>query len=108
MLIVDRRVAALFTQVIRGMCGVPVAWVAPPAPASTVPAVLAGIARSGRHAVLRGSSPRQVGAFGGSPSLIMNLATTQYPHELTQPPGAPWRARYMIWMASVGTPNAGV
>ncbi len=107
-LIVDRRVAALFSQVIRGMCGVPVAWVAPRAPASTVPAVLAGIARSGRHAVLLGSSPQQVGAFGGSPSLIMNLATTQYPHELTQPPGAPWRARYMIWMASVGTPNAGV
>jgi hypothetical protein len=107
-LIVDRRVAALFSQVIRGMCGVPVAWVAPRAPASTVPAVLAGIARSGRHAVLLGSSPQQVGAFGGSPSLIMNLATTKYPHELTQPPGAPWRARYMIWMASVGTPNAGV
>jgi len=38
----------------------------------------------------------------------MNLATTQYPHELTQPPGAPWRARYMIWMASPGAPNAGV
>jgi hypothetical protein len=107
-LIVDRRVAALFSQVIRGMCGVPVAWVAPRAPASTVPAVLAGIARSGRHAMLLGSSPQQVGAFGGSPSLIMNLATTKYPHELTQPPGAPWRARYMIWMASVGTPNAGV
>jgi len=90
------------------MCGVPVASVAPKAPLSTVQAVIAGIAQSGRRAVLLGSSPQEVGAFGGTPLLIMNLVTTQYPHELTQPPGAPWRARYMIWMASPGAPNAGV
>ena len=107
-LIVDRRIAASFSQVIRGMCGVPVAWVSPNAPASTIPAVLAGISRSGRHAVVLGSSPPQVGVFGGSPTLIMKLVTTQYPHELTQPPGAPWLASYRIWMASVGVPNSGV
>jgi hypothetical protein len=106
--IADQRVATVFSQVIRGMCGVPVAWVAAQAPVSTVQAVLAGIERSGRRAVLLGSSPQQVGAFGGTPMLIMKLITTQYPHELTQPPGAPWRARYMIWMASPGAPNAGV
>ena len=106
--IVDRRVAAVFSQVIRGMCGVPVASVAENGPPAAILAVLAGIARAGRHPVLLGSKPAQVGAFGGSPQLVMNLATTQYPHELTQPPGAPWRARYMIWMASPGSPNAGV
>ena len=106
--IVDRRVAAVFSQVIRGMCGVPVASVAENGPPAAIPAVLAGIARAGRHPVLLGSKPAQVGAFGGSPQLVMNLATTQYPHELTQPPGAPWRARYMIWMASPVAPNAGV
>ena len=90
------------------MCGVPVAWVSPKAPASTIPEVLAGISRSGRHAVVLGSSPPQVGVYGGSPTLIMKLVTTQYPHELTQPPGAPWRASYRIWMASVGVPNSGV
>jgi hypothetical protein len=38
----------------------------------------------------------------------MKLVTTQYPHELTQPPGAPWRAIYRIWMAAVGGTNSGV
>ncbi|HEX6931332.1 MAG TPA: hypothetical protein VF162_04245 [Streptosporangiaceae bacterium] len=107
-LIVDRRIAADFSQVIRGMCGVPVAWVAPREPASTVRAALAGIAKAGRRAVVLGDSPQQTGVFGGTPTLIMNLVTTQYPHELTQPPGAPWRARYRIWMSSPGAPNAGV
>ncbi|HEX7994920.1 MAG TPA: hypothetical protein VF506_13445, partial [Streptosporangiaceae bacterium] len=107
-LIVDRHIAADFSQVIRGMCGVPVAWVSPTAPLSTIPAVLGGIAKSGRHAVALGSSPPQVGAFGRSPTLIMKLVTTQYPHELTQPPGAPWRAIYRIWMTAVGGTNAGV
>ena len=106
--IVDRHVAAVFSQVIRGMCGVPVASVAANAPPAAVQAVLAGIARAGRHPVVLGSRPAQVGAFGGPPLLVMNLATTEYPHELTQPPGAPWRVRYMIWMASPGAPNSGV
>jgi hypothetical protein len=108
-LIVDRHIAAGFSQVIRGMCGVPVAWVSPKAPPSTIPAVLAGIAKSGHHAVALGSSPPQVGVFGGSPTLIMKLVTTQYPHVLTQPPGAPWRSSYRIWKTSiVGLPSSGV
>ena len=106
--IVDRRVAQVFSQVIRGMCGVPVAWVSPGAPPAVVEAILGGIARAGRHPVVLGSKPGQVGAFGGSPMLVMNLVTTQSPHELTQPPGAPWRARYVIWLASTGSPNAGI
>ena len=106
--IIDRRIAQIFSQVIRGMCGVPVAWVSPGAPPATVEAILGGIARAGRHPVVLGSKPGQVGAFGGSPMLVMNLTTTQIPHELTQPPGAPWRARYVIWLASTGSPNAGV
>jgi hypothetical protein len=106
--IVDRRVAAAFSQVIRGMCGVPVGWVPQNAQQGAVQAVLAGIARSGRRPVVLGSTPAQVGAFGGSPTRVMNLITTQYPHELTQPPGAPWRARYEIWMATIGSPGTGV
>ncbi len=106
--IVDRRVAQVFSQVVRGMCGVPVAWVPPGAPPTVIDAVLRGIARAGRRPVVLGARPSQVGAFGGSPMLIVNLATTQYPHELTQPAGAPWRVRYVIWMASVGAPNAGI
>jgi hypothetical protein len=106
--IIDRRIAQVFSQVIRGMCGVPVAWVSPGTPPAVVEAILGGISRAGRHPVVLGSRPGQVGAFGGSPMLVMNLTTTQSPHELTQPPGAPWRARYVIWLASTGSPNAGV
>jgi len=106
--IVDRRVAELFSQVIRGMCGVPVAWVRAGAPPALAEAVLTGIAKAGRHAVVLGSRPDQLRRYGGSPNLILKLSTTQYPHELTQPPGAPWRARYTIWMASLGPQGAGV
>jgi hypothetical protein len=106
--IVDRHVAAVFSQVIRGMCGVPVGWIPPNAQQGAVQTVLAGIARSGRHPVILGSRPAQVAAFGGAPTRVLNLITTQYPHVLTQPPGAPWRARYKVWMATVGAPGAGV
>ncbi len=56
-LIVDARIAAVFTQVIRGMCDVPVASLAPGAGSSELAVVVSGIARAGRHAVLLGSSP---------------------------------------------------
>ena len=107
-LILDARIAAVFSQVIRGMCGVPVARLAPGTRSSELAAVVSGIARAGRHPVLLGSSPAQVGGFGGSPALVLNLTTTQYPHVLTQPPGAPWRARYRIWLATVSPGSAGV
>jgi hypothetical protein len=106
--VVDRRVAEVFSQVIRGMCGVPVAWVPAGAPPAVTDAVLAGIAKAGRHAVMLGSRADQLRPYGGTANLILKLSTTQYPHELTQPPGAPWRARYTIWMASFGPQGAGV
>ena len=107
-LILDARIAAVFSQVIRGMCGVPVARLAPGAGSSDVAAVVSGIARAGRHPVLLGSGPAQVGGFGGSPEMVLNLETTQYPHVLTQPPGAPWRARYRIWLSAVSPANSGI
>ena len=106
--IVDRRVAQLFTQVIRGICGVPVAWISPGAPAADVDAVLGGITRAGRRPVVLGAKPGQVAAFGGQPTLVMNLLTTQDPHELTQPGGAPWRAKYVVWMAVADTSATGI
>jgi hypothetical protein len=105
--ILDGRIAADFTQVIRGMCGVPVAWMRPGSPATAVDAVIAGIARAGRHAVVLGARSAEVARFGGSPTLVMNLATTQDPHELTQAPGAPLPVRYQIWMAVEPSPAVG-
>ncbi len=106
--ILDRRVAADFTQVIRGMCDVPVAWMPQASQASSVDAVLSGIAKAGRRPVLLGAEPVEVSGFGGSPTLVMNLATTQDPHVLTQAPGAPWPVRYVIWMAVDDSPAVGI
>jgi hypothetical protein len=96
--IVDQVVAARFTQVIRGMCGVPAAWIAGP-PAANLQAVLSGIERAGRRPVLLGSRPSQLYAYG-TPVRVMNLRTLQDPHTLTQPPTTPWPAGYVIWMTT--------
>ncbi len=105
--ILDQRLAAGFTQVIRGMCGVPVAWMARGTSASAVQVVLAAIDKAGRHPVVLGATPAEVGGFGGAPTLVLKLATTQESHELTQAAGAPLPARYTIWMASGSSPAQG-
>jgi len=106
--ILDRHVAADFTQVIRGMCGLPTAWMPQDSHASAVDAVLSGIAKAGRRPVVLGARSSEVSGYGGTPALIMNLETTQDPHELTQAPGAPWRVRYTIWMAVDDSPAVGI
>jgi hypothetical protein len=106
--ILDRRVAADFTQVIRGMCGVPVAWLPQDSQTSTVDAVVAGIIKAGRHPVLLGAKPSEVSGFGGSPTLVLNLLTTQDSHDLTQAAGPPWPARFTIWMAVDNSPAVGI
>jgi hypothetical protein len=107
-LIVSRAVAQVFAQVIRGMCGVPVASLVPGAPVLQVDAALSGVIRAGRRPVVLGATPGQVAAFGGRPMLVLNLTTTQDSHELTQPGVAPWLARYVIWMAVSTSPEVGV
>ena len=99
--IVDRVVAARFTQVIRGMCGVPVAWMVGQ-PSGSVLDVLGGIEHADRRPVVLGSRPAQLGPYGGSPVRVLNLFTLQDPHTLTQPPTAPWPVHYVIWMTSPG------
>jgi hypothetical protein len=101
--IVDTAVAQQFTQVIRGMCGVPAAWVAPGHPGE-VSRVLNGIARAGRRPVLLGSRPGQLTVFGGSPARVLDLSTTQDAHQLTSPPTALANIRFVIWML---TPQPG-
>ncbi len=106
--ILDRHVAADFTQVIRGMCGVPVAWMPQGSQASAVEAVLSGIVKAGRRPVVLGAKSAEVSGYGGSPTLIMELKTTQDPHELTQAAGAPWPVKYVIWMAVDDSPAVGI
>jgi len=117
-LIVDRRVAQRFTQLIRGMCGVRVAWLVGE-PARQVDKVLADIMRTGRRPVLLAARRAELtalsrlsglsgfGGLGGSPVRVLDLSTTQAPHELAQPPASPRPAHYVIWMATAGSAAAG-
>ncbi len=106
--ILDQRVAAGFTQVIRGMCGVPVAWMASGSSPAAVDTVLEAIEKAGRHPVVLGARPDEVAGFGGSPALVLNLRTTQESHELTQAAGAPQLAKYTIWMATGSSGAVGI
>ncbi len=95
--ILDRRVAERFLQVIRGMCGVPAASMAGQ-PAAAVATVVSGIGAVGRRPVLLAARPRQLAGYS-SPVRVLDLLTTQDPHTLTQPPAGPWPVRYVIWLA---------
>jgi hypothetical protein len=97
--IVDSAVAREFTQVIRGMCGIPAAWMTGRPPAALA-RVLDGIAGAGRRPVLLGSRRGQVTGFGGRPARVLDLPTTIDPEQLTSPPVTPLRVRYVIWLAT--------
>lgn len=99
--IVDPRVASQFTQVIRGMCNVPVAAMDRPSPVSLQP-VVSGIVSARRRPVLLGAAAAELNRYGIPPRRILNLATTQDAHELTRPPTTTWPIHYTIWMSQPG------
>jgi hypothetical protein len=105
--IVDNPTAEEFSQVIRGMCGIPVAWMAA-RPVSAVQAALASIAAGGRRPLVVAGSERQLGPFGGSPVRVLDLATTEDPRDLTQLPTSLQPVRYQIWMTAPVGGGAGV
>ena len=105
--IVDNLTAARFTQVIRGMCGVPAGSMAGQS-ASAVQSVLSGISAAGRRPVVLASSPRRLARFGGNPVRVMGLATTEDPHQLIQLPTAPANIQYVIWMTEPSSAGGGI
>ena len=104
--ILSRLVAEEFTQTIRGMCGVPVAWLAGQ-PRASVDTVINSIAAAGRRPVLLASRRALIAPYGGSPVRVLDLATSGDPHQLTQLPTAPAAVRYVIWMTSPLGPGTG-
>ncbi|HUZ35591.1 MAG TPA: hypothetical protein VMV17_04615 [Streptosporangiaceae bacterium] len=101
-LLLDRVAARRFTQVIRGMCGIPSAAMAGATPAQ-VEVVISGIARAGRLPVLLATRPGELTPYRAPPRRVMDLATIQDPHVLTQPPASGWPVRYVLWMSGPGT-----
>ena len=104
--IVDVPRAQEFAQVIRGWCGVPVAWMAG-RPVAAVDSVLSAISGAGRRPLLMAASARQLAPYGGSPSRVLDLATTQDPRDLTQLPTSLRPARYQLWLTAPGPAGNG-
>jgi hypothetical protein len=96
--IVDPRIANEFTQVIRGMCNVPVARMNRPTLAGVQP-VLTGITSAHRRPVLLGATSAQLGIYGTPARQILDLNTTKDAAVLTHPPTSTWLVRYTIWMS---------
>ena len=96
--IVDSPTADTFTQLVRGMCGVPVARTSDPG-VRAVSGVVRGIRRSGRQPVLLGARRRQLKPYGAAPRQVMALRTTQDSHTLINPPRATWKLTVNIWMS---------
>jgi hypothetical protein len=102
-IITDRVVAQSFSQVVRGMCGLPTVRL-DGVPAADVEQVVTAIERAGRRPVLLGSSQSSVAFLGAVPRLALHLRTTQDAHNLSGPPATPWPQAYTVWMSSPAGP----
>jgi hypothetical protein len=99
--IVDPLTADRFTEIVRGMCGVPAARMNAPSPAALAQ-VTAGIQRAGRRPVLLAAQALQLTSYGDSARRVVYRATRQDEHRLTQPPTTTWRILYQVWMSVPG------
>jgi hypothetical protein len=95
-LIVDSPTAERFAQVVRGMCGVPTGLMIGES-VSSVRTVIGAIAAAGRRPVLLAARSKPLAGFG-TPVRVLDLLTTQDPHELTQLPTSPTPIRFVVWM----------
>jgi hypothetical protein len=103
---VSGSVASRFSQVIRGMCGVPVASMVGQ-PAAAVTTVISAIGSAGRRPVVLAASAGPLSDFGGTPARVLELTTMSDPHQLTQLPTAPVPVRFRIWMTLPTSPTVG-
>jgi hypothetical protein len=106
-IIMDPVTANEFTQVIRGMCGVPVASMAGQ-PRSAVQTVVNAAAAAGRRPLLLASGPGRLAGFGAAPTRVMNLVTAGDPHQLTELPTAPSTVHYQVWLAAPASGGSGI
>ncbi|MEV4888357.1 hypothetical protein AB0K48_03065 [Nonomuraea sp. NPDC055795] len=102
-LIIERVTADRFTQVVRGMCGLPSAEVRREPGSDTarredVDSLIAGVERAGRTPVILAASADQV-RFYGPFEQVMALATRQDERSLTEPPNGTWSLRINVWMS---------
>lgn len=104
-LIVERVTGDRFTQLVRGMCGVPAAQVRKVeglnvAPHEDVDRLIARVQDAGRVAVVLGAESGQVARYG-QPEHVLHLVTRQDERSLVEPPNATWSLTVNVWMARV-------
>jgi len=102
-LIVERVTGDRFTQVVRGMCGVPTARVAVApgtdlAAADDVARIAARVRAAGRVPVLLAAERRQLAGYG-TPVHALALRTRQDERSLVTPPDGTWRLSIDVWLA---------
>ncbi|MEU4536166.1 hypothetical protein AB0G15_15000 [Streptosporangium sp. NPDC023825] len=100
-LVIERVTAARFTQVVRGVCGLPAARLTiyrSDIPRSADVARLAARVRAaGRTPVLLAAESRQLSGYG-VPVHIMNLRTRQDDRSLVDAPNGTWSLAADVWM----------
>jgi hypothetical protein len=105
--ILDSLTADRFAQVIRGMCDTPAAVLDQVTPV-TVTEVTARIEGAKRRPVLLAQAESELAGYGGTPTEVVNLLTTQEANDPTTPPSGTWPIRYTVWMSlPVGATTGG-
>lgn len=98
--IVSPLLSARWTEVVRGMCGVPVARVNSRY-TKNVEAAVNGIKRAGRLPVLLGAWPMALQHFGTPVRELVNLQTNSDVSTLLKPPLTTGERNEIIWMTEV-------
>jgi hypothetical protein len=96
--ILDGPTADRFTEIVRGICGMPAARMNSPTRGQVL-AVVRGIAAAGRRPVLLGSAPSQLARYGGPTQRIMSLQTTVDTSTLVTPPETTSPFSWYIWIS---------
>lgn len=96
--IVENVTADRFSQVIRGMCGIPTARTRPGAREQDVRRVIAKIYAAGRRPVILGGLPSAVAPYGEARQ-VLHIKTRQDEHTLVTPPNGTWGLTMDIWMS---------
>ncbi|MBC6458768.1 hypothetical protein [Actinomadura sp. HBU206391] len=96
--IVERVTADRFTQVIRGMCGVPTARTVRGASEQDVRRVIGRIYAVGRRPVVLGALPSSVAPYGEARQVV-HVKTRQDEHSLVTPPDGTWGLTIDVWMS---------
>ncbi|HEY7485429.1 MAG TPA: hypothetical protein VH912_13280 [Streptosporangiaceae bacterium] len=93
----ERVTADRFSQVIRGMCGVPVARI-PRGDRTAGQRVIGKVVAAGRRPVLLGANPSDVTPYGPAQQVV-HVVTRQDEHTLVTPPNGTWSLTINVWMA---------